>query len=252
MQQQEIHKQKKCCNVLKCPMSPRSSSHAHRVWCGTSSRNDFSPRAVCLFEKKRRDSRESADSCDDSCCQFPGMKLRTERAAARMPQRNELLVAAERQTLRTLGRNIASERGNSFSASASASAASSSSSSEKYRITESALGGQSRPRTIHLIRVWQCREICTHSASPFLCAVAVLHQQHQRTYCLCFRFLSPCSRMSSTIFWSGACRSALNRPLLALLEALYACCGATVTRPPLLPLGACPAHVCVAGCLVCV
>jgi hypothetical protein len=69
---------------------------------------------------------------------------------------------------------------------------------------------------------------------------------------LCFRFLSPCSRMSSDTFWSDACRNARQRPLPTLLVALYASCGATVRRPPLLPLGSCPAHVCVAGCLVCV
>jgi hypothetical protein len=122
-------------------------------------------------------------------------------------------------------------------------------SSEKYCITEGALGAAHNTfnTCAHI-----SRERCTQSAFPFLCAVVVLHQQQQQTSCLCFRFLSPCSRMSSSIFWSDACRNALNRPLPALLEALYACCGATVRRPPLLPLGACPAHVCVAGCLVCV
>ena len=82
----------------------------------------------------------------------------------------------------------------------------------------------------------------------------VLHQQQQQTSCVCFRFLPPCSRMSSNTdtFWSDACRNAENRPLPTLLNALYAICGVTVRRPPLLPLGACPVHTCVAGCVVCV
>jgi hypothetical protein len=50
--------------------------------------------------------------------------------------------------------------------------------------------------------------------------------------------LPSCSHMSSDTFWSDACRNARNRPLPTLLEALYASCGATVRRPPLLPLGA--------------
>jgi hypothetical protein len=61
----------------------------------------------------------------------------------------------------------------------------------------------------------------------------------------------PCIPMSST-FWSDACTYAINKPLPTRLEALYASCGATVRRPPLLPLGACPTHICVAVCLVCV
>ena len=88
--------------------------------------------------------------------------------------------------------------------------------------------------------------------TPFQRVMRVLHQQQQQTSCPCFRFLSPCSRMSSDTFWSDACRNARNRPLPTLLNALHASCGVTVRRPPLLPLGACPAHVCVAGCLVCV
>jgi hypothetical protein len=70
-----------------------------------------------------------------------------------------------------------------------------------------------------------------------------------------FRFLSPrpCISMSSPTFWSDACRNAVGRPLQAQLNAVYASCGVTVrVRQPLLqPLGACPAHACVAGCLVC-
>ncbi len=58
------------------------------------------------------------------------------------------------------------------------------------------------------------------------------------------------SPMSSATFWSDACRNARNRPLQAQLDAVYASCGVTVRQPPLLPLGACPAHVRVAGCLV--
>ena len=65
------------------------------------------------------------------------------------------------------------------------------------------------------------------------------------------KFLSPCISMSSATFWSDACRNARHRPLPTLLNAVYASCGVTVRRPPLLPLGACPAYVCVAGCLVC-
>ncbi len=65
------------------------------------------------------------------------------------------------------------------------------------------------------------------SASP-----CVLNQQQQQTSCLCFRFLSPCSRMSSNTFWSDACTYARNRPLPALLDAVYASCGATVRRAP--------------------
>ena len=80
-------------------------------------------------------------------------------------------------------------------------------------------------------------------AFPFQRVMRVLHQQQQQTSCPCFRFLSPCSRMSSDTFWSDACRNARNRPLPTLLEALYASCGVTVRRPPLLPLGACPAAV---------
>jgi hypothetical protein len=67
---------------------------------------------------------------------------------------------------------------------------------------------------------------------------------------LCFRFVSSCSRMFSATFWSDACRNAEKRPLPTLLVALYASCGATVRRPPLLLLGARPAHICVADCLV--
>jgi hypothetical protein len=99
-----------------------------------------------------------------------------------------------------------------------------------------------------LCHAWNTRP----PAFPFQRAMRVLRQQQLQTSCACFRFLSPCSRMSSDTFWSDACRNAFNRPLPILLEALYASCGVTVRRPPLLPLGACPAHVCVAGCLVCV
>ena len=95
-------------------------------------------------------------------------------------------------------------------------------------------------------------EHTAESAFPFQRVKRNLNQKQQLTSCVCFRFLSPCSRMSSDTFWSDACRNARNRPLPTLLEALYASCGVTVRRPPLLPLGACPAHVCVAGCLVCV
>jgi hypothetical protein len=42
--------------------------------------------------------------------------------------------------------------------------------------------------------------------------------------------------MSSPTFWSDACRNAMGRPLQAQLDALYASCGVTVRRPPLLPL----------------
>jgi hypothetical protein len=63
--------------------------------------------------------------------------------------------------------------------------------------------------------------------------------------CLCFIFLSPCSRMSSETFWSNACRNAVDRQLPTLLVALRGSCGVTVRRPPLPPLGSCLAHVCV-------
>jgi hypothetical protein len=76
--------------------------------------------------------------------------------------------------------------------------------------------------------------------------VRVLHQQQQQPSCLCFPFLSPCSPMSSPTFWSDACRNAMGRPLQVQLDAVYASCGVTVRRPPLLPLGACPAHACLA------
>ena len=56
---------------------------------------------------------------------------------------------------------------------------------------------------------------------------------------VCVSALSPpCRRMSSDTFWSDACKNAANRPLPTVLEALYASCGVTVRRPPLLPLGA--------------
>ena len=88
--------------------------------------------------------------------------------------------------------------------------------------------------------------------TPFQRVMRVLHQQQQQTSCPCFRFLFPlhCSPMSSNTdtFWSDACRNARNRPLPTVLVALRASCGATVRRPPLLPLGACPAHVCAACC----
>jgi hypothetical protein len=74
------------------------------------------------------------------------------------------------------------------------------------------------------------------TAFPFQRAVRVLHRQQQQTSCLCFRFLSPCSPMSSPTFWSDACRNAVGRPLQAQLDAVYASCGVTVSRPPLLPL----------------
>ena len=86
-------------------------------------------------------------------------------------------------------------------------------------------------------------------AFPFQRVMRVLHQQQQQTSCPCFRFLSPCSRMSSDTFWSDACRNSFNKLLQAQLNALYASCGATVRvtasvrRPPLPPLGACPAYV---------
>ena len=88
-------------------------------------------------------------------------------------------------------------------------------------------------------------------AFPFERVMRELHQQQQQTSCLCFRFLSPCVPMSSDTFWSDACRNAEKRPLPTVLDAVYASCGVTVRRPPLLPFGACPAHVCVAGCLIC-
>ena len=101
---------------------------------------------------------------------------------------------------------------------------------------------------VALIRCVGGRSLCPacHTrppAFPFQRVMRVLHQQQQQTSCPCFRFLSPCSRMSSDTFWSDACRNARNRPLPTRLEALYASCGVTVRRPPLLPLGACPAHV---------
>ena len=80
-------------------------------------------------------------------------------------------------------------------------------------------------------------------AFPFQRVMRVLPQQQQQTSCVCFRFLPPCSRMSSDTFWSDACKNARSRPLPTVLNALYASCGVTVRRPPLLPLGACPAHV---------
>ena len=49
--------------------------------------------------------------------------------------------------------------------------------------------------------------------------------------------------MSSDTFWSDACRNARNRPLPTLLVALHGSCGATVRRPPPLPLAACPDYV---------
>jgi hypothetical protein len=88
-------------------------------------------------------------------------------------------------------------------------------------------------------------------AFPFQRVMLVLHQQQQQPSRLCFRFLSPCSPMSSPTFWSDACRHAMGRPLQARLDALNASCGVTVRRPPLLPLGARPAHACVAGFHVC-
>ena len=88
-------------------------------------------------------------------------------------------------------------------------------------------------------------------AFPFQRIMRVLHQQQQQTSRLCFRFLSPCSPMSYPTFWSDACRHAMGRPLQARLDALNASCGVTVRRPPLLPLGARPAHACVAGFHVC-
>ena len=108
-----------------------------------------------------------------------------------------------------------------------------------------------------LIRCVGGRSLCParHTrppAFPFQRVMRVLHQQQQQTSYPCYRFRSPCSRMSSDTFWSDACRNARNRPLPTLLDASYASCGVTVRRPPLLPLGACPAHICVAGCLVCV
>ena len=36
--------------------------------------------------------------------------------------------------------------------------------------------------------------------------------------------------MSSTSFWSDACKTAEDKPLQTLLNALYASCGATVRR----------------------
>jgi hypothetical protein len=101
----------------------------------------------------------------------------------------------------------------------------------------------------------RCAPHGTHGARtfPFQRVMRVLHRQHQQTSCVYFRFPPPpCSRMPYDTFWSDACRNAESRPLPTLLEALYAVCGATVRRPPLLPLGACPAHACVAGCVVCV
>ena len=95
-------------------------------------------------------------------------------------------------------------------------------------------------------------EHTAESAFPFQRVKRNLNQKQQLTSCVCFRFLSPCSRMSSDTFWSDACRNAEKRPLPTVLDAVYASCGVTVIRPPLLPFGACPAHVCVAGCLVCV
>ena len=96
-----------------------------------------------------------------------------------------------------------------------------------------------------LIRCVGGRSLCPacHTrppAFPFQRVIRVLHQQQQQTSCPCFRSLSPYSPMSSDTFWSDACRNAFNRPLPNVLEALYASCGATVRRPPLLPLGACP------------
>jgi hypothetical protein len=90
-----------------------------------------------------------------------------------------------------------------------------------------------------LIRCVGGRSLCPAwntwpSAFLFRRVIRVLRQQ---TSCLCFRVIFPCSRMSSDTFWSDACRNAFNRPLPTRLEALYACCGATVRRPPLLPLG---------------
>ena len=94
-------------------------------------------------------------------------------------------------------------------------------------------------------------EHTAESAFPFQRVKRNLNQKQQLTSCVCFRFLSPCSRMSSDTFWSDACLYAQNRPLQARLDALYASCGVTVRRPPLLPLGACSAHACVAVFLVC-
>jgi hypothetical protein len=100
------------------------------------------------------------------------------------------------------------------------------------------------------------RSLCLPPVFPFqrLRVMLVLRLQHhiQQASCLCFRFLSPCSPMSSNTFWSDACTYARNRPLPSLQVALHASHGATVRRPPLLPLGAFPAHFCIAGCLVCV
>ena len=92
-----------------------------------------------------------------------------------------------------------------------------------------------------LIRCVGGRSLCPacHTrppAFPFQRVMRVLHQQQQQTSCPCFRPLSPCSRMSSDTFWSDACRNAMGRPLQAQLDAVYASCGVTVSRPPLLPL----------------
>ena len=119
------------------------------------------------------------------------------------------------------------------------------------------LCGATASRAVPLIRSRRCAAVHTgrHGLPfPFRRVMRVLHQQQHQKFCLCFRFLSPCSPMSSpsATFWSDACTSARDRPLQAQLDAVYASCGLTVRRPPLLPLGACPAHACVAGCLTCV
>ena len=103
---------------------------------------------------------------------------------------------------------------------------------------------------------------CTSGAVMAHCTVtAALQRRFQRVIsshsnCLvCVSAFSPpgpCSRMPSDTFWSDACRNAFNRPVPTRLDALRSSCGVTVRQLPLLPLGAYPAHVCVAGCFVCV